>query len=230
MYRADGGPPADVALSEAAVMARGKASVEYIKDSERLTSLPLPGADNSIAGVVNLQEDCSEQHRLKESVRRVSAKLAVVEAELEQIRITDPSTGLFNKSYIAGKLQEQIELCSAQNQKFSVVLIDVKILLNDRQEPEKKWVDGILKKTSGCIKRFLRHSDTAGYIGGGLFLIIMPKTSHSEAEKVADKFSENSGKDPGLNPMSLYSYEFPFGNSETMRKEVSDLLNIKQDT
>lgn len=233
MCEADDGRSA-VELMETAVLDSGKAVIEYDQSREnaeiKLTSLPLFGEGEKLVGLLSIREDFSEQKMLRESVRNMSFDMAVKTAELEQLRITDPLTGLFNRKYLAEKLQEELSFCEAHEQKFSVILIDIKNQLKTDSGHEKKPEYDILQKTTGFIRKILRHSDIAGFIGSSMFLIIMPKTSLTEAESVTAKLSEYISAELDDSFINCSSFEFPTGGHEPLHSEVWDLLNIKQDT
>lgn len=107
---------------------------------------------------------------------------------IQQLTITDDTTGLFNVRYLYDVLARELENCSRKNVPVSMAFIDLDHfkLVND--------VHGhlvgseLLARTGQRLQELKRKQDLCFRYGGDEFVVVMPHTSAQAALKQANAF------------------------------------------
>ncbi|WP_165937921.1 sensor domain-containing diguanylate cyclase [Methylobacterium segetis] len=128
-----------------------------------------------------------------ELIQRKAAEraTAALNAELEQLALTDPLTGLANRRRYDEVLAREWRRCQRQSLSLSLLLLDADCFkgFNDRYGHQQG--DEALKLIARSIEAALgRASDTACRIGGEEFAVILPETDARGAEIVAHRICE----------------------------------------
>src|SRR4030042_6110303 len=112
--------------------------------------------------------------------------LAVSE-KMNSLIIREGLTGLFNKTYIRQRLEEEFYRSKRYNHPLSLMMIDLDNFkaLNDHFGHTAG--DHLLRYFSQVIADTIRPSDIAARFGGEEFLIILPETYKEEAQAVAER-------------------------------------------
>jgi diguanylate cyclase (GGDEF)-like protein len=114
--------------------------------------------------------------------------------EFEQLSITDPLTGLLNRRYLEARLTEEIKRWQRDGFPTSFMMIDVddfKAYNDNFTHPEG---DKALRLVAGALKANLRGVDVAARYGGEEFSILLPQTTMSEAQTIAERIRERVEK------------------------------------
>jgi diguanylate cyclase (GGDEF)-like protein len=233
---ASGGLSSDLSVLEAAVLNSGKSTVTYIRSDhgetdewERITCLPLIDEDKKVSGVLGVCEDCSEERHLSAAIENLSAEIAIKDIEIELLQTTDQSTGFFNKTYLRKKLFQELEQASVFQQSFCIIMIDVRSSPNAVVESEISGEIDIRKDVASSIRKHIRQSDCACFIGAGVFIIILPKTSLSSAENISMKLMDQIRSEMKNNHIYTRAWELPTDEPDLLNAEISKLLDIKRD-
>jgi len=117
--------------------------------------------------------------------------------KMNSLIIRDGLTGLFNKTYVHQRLDEEFYRSKRFDHDLSLMMIDLDNFkaLNDRFGHAVG--DHLLRYFSQVIADTIRPSDIAARYGGEEFLIILPETRKEEAQIVAERL---------LNRTSLYPF------------------------
>ena len=117
--------------------------------------------------------------------------------KMNSLIIRDGLTGLFNKTYIHQRLDEEFYRSKRFDHDLSLMMIDLDNFkaLNDRFGHAVG--DHLLRYFSQVIADTIRPSDIAARYGGEEFLILLPETRKEEAQIVAERL---------LNRTSLYPF------------------------
>ena len=125
---------------------------------------------------------CSYKQRLEEA-----------NAELLNLAITDPLTGLLNRR----KFEEMLENEVARARRYgplSLLMIDLNLFkqVNDRFGHQAG--DEVLKKAAELLRSCCRETDACARIGGDEFAVILPHTSAAAAALVRDRILKDTAR------------------------------------
>lgn len=116
--------------------------------------------------------------RLNESQKR--------ERELRYKSVVDSLTGLYNKSWIEGELDERLTVAEEIDRRYSLLMIDVDNFQKYNDENGKLAGDRALHALAQTLLNNLRPMDTAIRYGGEEFVAILPETDADTGLQVAE--------------------------------------------
>lgn len=107
--------------------------------------------------------------------------------ELQTLVNEDGLTGVYNHRYFYDKLREKMHISEVENEKLSLIFMDIDYFkhYNDLYGHQKG--DEALKKIGKLLKSIARENDLVARYGGEEFAIILPNTSEEEATKIAER-------------------------------------------
>lgn len=106
---------------------------------------------------------------------------------LMRFAFTDFLTGLRTRGYFEQQLELEIKRSERKKQKFALLMIDIDRfkMLNDHYG--HRVGDQILRDVASILMKDMREVDTVARYGGDEFVIILPETSGSGAQFVAQR-------------------------------------------
>ncbi len=108
-------------------------------------------------------------------------------ALLEELTVTDPLTGLFNRRFLEQRLEEEISRGERQQLSLTVMLADLDNFKVYNELCGHAAGDVVLKKTARLLKGSARQMDIVTRFSGGKFCVILPGTSRKESLCVAER-------------------------------------------
>jgi len=141
------------------------------------TAAPIRDRNGDIIGCVLVFRDFSER---KEKQRRI-----------EYLSYHDQLTGVYNRRYFEDELKRQD---TAENLPLSFLYIDVNGLKTINDAFGHQVGDQFIQKISEVFISECRSKDIVARTGGDEFVILMPKTSINDAEKLANRIKEKASK------------------------------------
>jgi diguanylate cyclase (GGDEF)-like protein len=107
--------------------------------------------------------------------------------ELEKMVIIDELTGVHNYRYFCEKLTDEKKRAARYRQPLSLLMVDIDWFkrCNDTYGHEAGNI--LLKGVVGVIKTNIRDIDILARYGGEEFIVILPQTSHDDAQAIADR-------------------------------------------
>ncbi|WP_224982374.1 sensor domain-containing diguanylate cyclase [Geomonas agri] len=166
--------------------------------SKSLICIPLKLKDKVI-GVLNLSDKkdlCPFTHsdlQLLTSFANLASlmieRTEVLEESVrfEQLSVTDPLTGLYNRRFLKSRLEEELNRSARQGLNLSIIFIDLDFFKSYNDLCGHLAGDEALKLTADIIKDSLRDMDIVARYGGEEFCAVLPGTSKSEAMTVAER-------------------------------------------
>ncbi len=144
-------------------------------------------------GIVLLQregEPLSEDEM--ELFRTLSGGLAmaVENARLYELAITDSLTGLYVKRYFDERLHQESSRAARYNTELSVLVLDLDRFKEINDTCGHTVGDEVLRAVAQAILRGTRDSDIAARWGGDEFAVLLPETGADAAERTADRIRE----------------------------------------
>jgi len=151
-------------------------SVHISKEGEEIpveVSSSLINYDSDLT-VLSVARDIRERKKLEEKMRYLS--------------FHDQLTGLYNRHYLK---EEMKRLNTVRQHPISIIILDLNNLklVNDRHGHHKG--DKLIKKTAELLKKSCRNEDFAARMGGDEFIILLPQTSKTDAENIAERITES---------------------------------------
>lgn len=116
---------------------------------------------------------------------------AIVHSEMENLTVTDELTSIFNFRYFSGKLTEEQRRAARYNQPLALIMIDIDHFKNFNDSFGHEAGNLALKGVSQVIGGCIRDTDVFARYGGEEFAIILPQTTLSEAEEIANRIRES---------------------------------------
>lgn len=116
-------------------------------------------------------------------------RLASIRAErrMEQMALTDPLTGLFNRRHMHGRLQEAQAQFSRDRRPFCILLADIDHFKRINDEHGHDAGDRVLQAVAALFGEELRGRDVVARWGGEEFLMLLPEIEAGEAREVAER-------------------------------------------
>lgn len=118
---------------------------------------------------------------------------------LRDLALHDPLTGAYNRHYFTEFIRREEGRARRRGHPISLVMIDIDSFyeINDRFGHLEG--DRILREMARIFMANVRSEDVVVRYGGDEFLIVMPQTSHEEAERVTERLQQRLKEwDPGL--------------------------------
>jgi len=128
-------------------------------------------------------------------------------AQLRELAAREPLTGLYNRRHFSEVLSRRFSEARRYGTDLSLMMIDMDNFKNINDRFGHLVGDEILIMTALTISSQLRAPDLAARFGGDEFIVLMPHTSHPQADHVARRVirlfdQEQAKKDLGT-PLSL---------------------------
>lgn len=114
-------------------------------------------------------------------------RLAAAEARIREMAVTDELTGLRNRRYVQGRLQEELSRAARSRKPISVALFDVDHFKQVNDAHGHDAGDEVLRSVAAMAQRACRASDLVARFGGEEFLIVLPETDPEGAGVIADR-------------------------------------------
>lgn len=103
----------------------------------------------------------------------------------KQLSMLDQLTGLLNRHGLTHYIDKNFS--AKQNQKISLIIIDIDYFKKINDQYGHSVGDIILKKIAHVLRDTIRATDYAARWGGEEFLIVMPDTQLSDAQAIAEE-------------------------------------------
>ena len=127
---------------------------------------------------------------------RVGVMLRIRRAgeRVRQLSMIDEFTGLFSKSYVVRRLEEEMDRAQRSDLPLIVTMLDLDDLKSCNDTFGHQFGDEVLKRVSTALKNNVRPRDCVGRYGGEEFLLVQPEVTEEEAvtwvERLKDKVAE----------------------------------------
>lgn len=114
----------------------------------------------------------------------------------EQMAFYDPLTGISNRRYFDHQLQSEIERAERYQAPLSLCFIDIDKfkIINDTHGHHIG--DLILQGLAHLIQQNLRSSDLVARFGGEEFVVVLPNSNTSEAQRIIENILEKVHQEP----------------------------------
>jgi len=154
----------------------------------------------SVLGVGNPLDSFKYSEADIDLVKVFSRQLAIalennlLQSKVSDLQSRDTVTGLYNRSYIAERLQEEISRAIFNQRPCSFILLKIDNLQDIRSAFGDLTVASILAKISATLTDSISFLDRVGRIEDNEFGIILPERNKKQAQELSKKVREKVGK------------------------------------
>lgn len=108
-----------------------------------------------------------------------------------QASLTDPLTGVYNRSVLEAALRREISLARRNKTPLSLIMLDIDRLKAINDEFGHKTGDNLIKAVADSTSKSLRGSDIFARYGGDEFVILLSNTNRRGAAVLAENIRKN---------------------------------------
>ncbi len=120
----------------------------------------------------------------------VMLRIRRTEERIRQLSMIDEFTGLFSRSYVMQRLDEEIKRAERRETRLVVTMLDLDDFKQYNDSFGHQFGDLVLKQFSASLKANIRQYDSLGRYGGEEFLLVQPEISESEAVTMIERLKE----------------------------------------
>jgi len=99
----------------------------------------------------------------------------------------DPTTGIYNKSYLRDELESHFKLARNYNRLLSVLILDLDHFKKVNDTYGHNCGDAVLKQSAELAKLKVRKNDILARFGGEEFVVILPETDLKAGFELAER-------------------------------------------
>jgi diguanylate cyclase (GGDEF)-like protein len=156
-----------------------------------------------------------------------------VERQMQEMALTDPLTGLFNRRHMNQHLAEKCARFNERQEPFCVALADVDHFKQINDAHGHAIGDRVLAHVADFLREALRGQDVVARWGGEEFLVLLPETGIDAAAEVANRLRTAAearlGDIPGLDAgvtltLGVAEYRSEKSGLETCLKAADEAL------
>ena len=117
-------------------------------------------------------------------------ELKRVNQHLEQLSVTDPLTGLYNRRHFEQLMDNEVGLSIRSDETISIILIDVDHFKDINERYGYRIGDDVLRAVARTIAERMRRTDVACRFGGDEFFILCRRATIASSLTVADELHD----------------------------------------
>ena len=146
----------------------------------------------AVLGIANNREDFSYNKDDIELLDLFSKQIAVaiendiLAHRIDKLEIKDALTGLYNRFFIEGRLQEEISRAIVYQRPCAFIIFDIDNFKNYREKFGLIYAESALKKIAALMRDCITEVDRAGRTGDDEFSLILPEKNKRQAQEVAE--------------------------------------------
>jgi diguanylate cyclase (GGDEF)-like protein len=166
-------------------MERARRREPHVLERERPNSavVEIRGQPVPNGGFITIYTDITERRHAEQALR-------LAKAQLEQLALHDPLTGLANRRKLAERFDHEAARAQRSRAPISLLMIDIDRFkaINDRHGHAAG--DACLKRLAEVLQSSGRAIDLATRLGGEEFAVLLPETDPDGARRVAERMRE----------------------------------------
>lgn len=154
----------------------------------------LTEAQRQLKGRIDVTD--RELHAANLRLAMQAQELRVVNRELEQLSVTDPLTGLYNRRYFVRLMESEIDVSIRNDETISILLLDIDRLRDLNECLGHRAGDEIIREVAQRIAAHIRPTDVACRYGGDEFFILCRRATIATAVTFADDLQRTIAESP----------------------------------
>jgi len=165
---------------------------------ESILCIPLVASEETV-GVINITNKAGGKSFTSEDLELLTAlgnqaAVAINNATLYEMAITDELTSLYVRRYFNVKLETEIRRAKRYHHQLSLAICDLDHFKNVNDTYGHQMGDRVLQKVAGLLEKTVRELDTAARYGGEEFGIVLPETDIGGASIVCERIRKAVGE------------------------------------
>jgi len=121
-----------------------------------------------------------------ESIQDLTERKAL-EAKLSELATIDGLTGVYNRRFLEGKLEEEMAKAKRYHDFLALILLDIDQFKEINDQFGHLVGDQVLKKTADIVKNCIRTTDMVARYGGDEFVVLLPRTDPEQMAPVLER-------------------------------------------
>lgn len=121
----------------------------------------------------------------------VSLENAEMVHKLEQLAVTDGLTGLYNKRFFQGRMEEIVSRAERYEQNLALLMMDIDHFKTINDTYGHPTGDVVLREVSGLLSESMRKIDIVARWGGEEFIVLLDSTDEYDAIQKAEQLRES---------------------------------------
>jgi diguanylate cyclase (GGDEF)-like protein len=148
---------------------------------------------------------------LEARVEERTARLRTLNAQLEQLALTDALTGLLNRRAFVDLARQEIAHSQRQHRPLALMMVDIDHFksINDRYGHQAG--DVVLRQVAAVIKRIIRAGDTLVRYGGEEFVLLAPDSDQEGALELSERIRQSLRSEPIVTEQGSVTVTASFG-------------------
>ncbi len=126
-----------------------------------------------------------------DQIDRQTRQLLESEAQLRELSIRDPLTGLFNRRYLEETLDRELRRVERKRLPLGIIMLDIDHFKRFNDTHGHAAGDLLLRRVGKSLKENTRVADIACRYGGEEFILILPEASLEVTRRRADHVRED---------------------------------------
>ncbi|MDD5730023.1 MAG: sensor domain-containing diguanylate cyclase [Candidatus Omnitrophica bacterium] len=106
---------------------------------------------------------------------------------VEKLEIKDTLTGLYNKTYIVGRLQEEIKRAVVRQRPCAFILFNIDDFQKFRDKAQAVEVETVLKTVGALLRDSVTEIDRVARFGDNEFAVVLPERNKRQAHEIAER-------------------------------------------
>jgi len=200
--------------------------------------IPLTGGGR-VLGVLNLADKADgtrfdpdvDLPVIEQIAQLIGASLYNVELfrEMERRAKTDPLTGLTNRRALEEALAREIDRAQRYGSPLALLMLDVDGLKHVNDRYGHLAGDAVLRNIAAVLLETVRSVDVPGRWAGDEFLVILPGTTATQAERLARRLLDRGRRQPAHFQGQTVHTTFSIGATQYLPDETQETLLARVD-
>ena len=188
----------------------------YMEESDKWYSITIFSDDTDY--MLIFYSDITRIKKSTKTLSNIKSKINILDMNTNVLCYRDKLTGLYNADFFK---EELVRLDSRRQLPISIIMGDLNGLKLINDAFGHITGDNVLIKASEIMKKVFRKEDLISRVGGDEFLILLPKTPKSTAQKILNRIRTECKN----NPLDFIQISISFGLA-TKEKEEESLMDI----
>ena len=144
---------------------------------------------------------------------------------IQQLAITDPLTGIYNRRQLFELGQREFQRAKRFKRPLSALMIDIDRFKSVNDQYSHATGDAVLRRLSDLLEDSVREFDIIGRYGGEEFVVILPETDSLAALEIAERLRQLINADFDTSDLPKITVSIGSASSSTETADLGDLVH-----